>query len=457
MDDRIVRFIAALRGAGVRISLAESQDAAAATQQIGVVQRQRFKNALKTTLVKAHADFPAFDELFRLYFGVDEPPPGRADEKLDRAGLEQLEQALRSMAAELRHMLERLAEGQPFSQDELERAAEQAGLEWMRGLGDRHRLSRRMMRQLGLTEAFREIEELLWTLAQLGMGAEALERMRQVMGQNFTALKEQVDRFAGISLAERQSKAEIRPMRPVSLLDRPFQSLTPGEADQLRTEVNRLAARLRTRAALRQKRGKGRRLDAKATIRSNLRFGSVPFALVHKTKRQKARFTLICDVSTSMRPVVTFLLILMYQIQAQVGRTRSFAFIDHIEEVTGDFEAQRPERAVPLVLRRIPPGHYNTDLGRSLDQFVSRDLSAVDRRTTLIFCGDGRNNFNDPRTDLVERLCRRARKVVWFNPESPRKWGTGDSDMLQYLPMVDAVFQVSNLRQLSDAIDALIL
>jgi hypothetical protein len=35
-------------------------------------------------------------------------------------------------------------------------------------------------------------------------------------------------------------------------------------------------------------------------------------------------------------------------------------------------------------------------------------------------------------------------------------WGTDDSDMLRYLPLMDAVFQVSNLRQLSQAVDRLL-
>jgi uncharacterized protein with von Willebrand factor type A (vWA) domain len=45
--------------------------------------------------------------------------------------------------------------------------------------------------------------------------------------------------------------------------------------------------------------------------------------------------------------------------------------------------------------------------------------------------------------------------VVWFNPEPRYQWGTGDSDMLQYAPLCDAVHQVSNLAELGDAVDKL--
>jgi hypothetical protein len=112
--------------------------------------------------------------------------------------------------------------------------------------------------------------------------------------------------------------------------------------------------------------------------------------------------------------------------------------------------------AVPIVLRQLPPGYYNTDLGHCLSQFSAHHLEALDHRTTLIVCGDGRNNYNPARTELLEDLARRARRSVWFNPEPPSLWGTDDSDMLRYLPLMDAVFQVSNLRQLSQAVDRLL-
>jgi uncharacterized protein with von Willebrand factor type A (vWA) domain len=240
------------------------------------------------------------------------------------------------------------------------------------------------------------------------------------------------------------------------LLDRPFQGLSQSEQALLRKEVARLAARLRTRTALRQQRGEGPRLDSKATLRAILRHGGVPFEIITRRRRRKAKFTLICDVSTSMRPVVEFLLLLLYHIQDQVGRTRSFAFIDHIEEISDPFSQHRPEVAVPIVLRRLPPGYYNTDLGHCLVQFSARHLEALDRRTTLIVCGDGRNNYNPARAELLESVARRAGRSAWFNPEPPTLWGTDDSDMLSYLPQVDAVFQVSNLRQLSQAVDRLL-
>jgi uncharacterized protein with von Willebrand factor type A (vWA) domain len=44
----------------------------------------------------------------------------------------------------------------------------------------------------------------------------------------------------------------------------------------------------------------------------------------------------------------------------------------------------------------------------------------------------------------------------YLNPESPQLWGSGDSDMLDYLPFCDATYEVSNLAQLTEAVDRLL-
>jgi uncharacterized protein with von Willebrand factor type A (vWA) domain len=56
----------------------------------------------------------------------------------------------------------------------------------------------------------------------------------------------------------------------------------------------------------------------------------------------------------------------------------------------------------------------------------------------------------------MKNLQRRAKKLIWFNPEHRRQWGTGDSDMLDYEPICDTVYQVRNLAQLSSAVDQLL-
>ncbi len=182
----------------------------------------------------------------------------------------------------------------------------------------------------------------------------------------------------------------------------------------------------------------------------------MPIELQYKRKRLKPKMAVICDISTSMRPHATFMLTLMYELQDTVARTRSFAFIGDMHDITEDFVGQRPEGAIREVLQRIPPGHYSTDLGASLATFCRDHLDAIDRRTTVIVLGDGRNNYRDPRLDCVQTLKRHAKRVLWFTPEQQRQWGTGDSDMHRYAPLMDQIHYVSTLQQLGAAIDKLL-
>lgn len=455
MDDRLIQFIAGLRAAGLRVSLAESQDAARAAAVLGVRDRAAFKSALKATLVKERDDGPAFERLFPLFFGSGGPPLIPPQQALSPDQQRALEAALRALAGDLSRLLQQLAQGQPPTDEELARAARIAGAGRSTEPREQGRITRAMLRQLGLERLAREIAQLLQQLDQMGMSPEGREAVAQMLQANAEVLAEQASRYAGQSIARNLVERQPRSFDEQGLLETPFSELTEAEARELRKLVTRLAARLRSRAALRQKKGAGRQLDAKTTLRANLRTGGVPFDLHYKKRQIKPKFALICDISTSMRPVAEFMLRLMYEMQDQVGKARSFAFNDHLEEVSDAFLLHRPDVAIPNVLTRIPPGYYATDLGFSLKNFVDTHLDAVDRRTTVIVLGDGRNNHRDPRLDLFERLQRRSRRLVWFNPEPSAAWGQGDSDMLAYLPLCTAVHQVSNLAELSAAVDTL--
>ena len=455
MDDRIIDFIAALRAMGVRISLAESQDAMRAVEHMGVMNREAFRIALKTTLVKESADGPIFDRLFPLFFSSETPPMMNGLGGLSPEEQEMLREALRQMAREIARRMRQLMEGRGLSREELEQLGQQAGLPNARSPYQQPWITRRMLQQMGWNSLEEALKELLELLAAMGMGQESMDQLSEAVGQNADAMREQVERFVGAGIARNMAEEYQRRPPIHDLMNRPLQSLSEEEAEELRKQVRRLAAHLRSRAALRQKRGKKGQLDAKATLRASLKYGSVPMEIKHKRRHLKPKLCLICDVSTSMRAIVEFMLRLMYELNDQIAKARSFAFIDDITEISHDFAENPPDVAVYQVMERLHPGYYNTDLGYSLAHFVKDYLDAIDRRTTVIVLGDGRNNFNDPRLDALDAIKRRARKVLWFNPEFRGQWGTGDSDMLLYAPLCDAVHTVSTLAQLADAVDHL--
>ncbi len=463
MDDRIVEFIQALRAAGVRVSLAESADSMRAIEQLGITDRELFKAALRATLVKEHADFPTFDQLFQAFFNVGAPPmqqPG--DAGLNEQEQQQLDQALQQMMEQLgqrlKDLLERLMTGQGLTREELEALSQQAGMQRATSASPQMQryIMSQMERMLGLQQLQMLLQKLEEALRQQGMSASGREQMREMAEGNAESLEQQIQQYVGQNLAKQMAEhMRHDPIR--DLTNRPIDQLTPREIDELRDEVRRMAARLRTRAALRNRRWRAGTLDAKSTMRHAQRYGGVPIELKFRRKRLKPKLAVICDISTSMRPHASFMLTLMYELQDIIARTRSFAFIDDMHDITQDFQARAPQAAIADVLARIPPGYYSTDLGSSLDTFCRQHLDAVDRRTTVIVLGDGRNNYNDPGLASIVTIKRHARRVMWFTPEHQGQWGSGDSDMNRYAPLMDHVHYVSTLKQLGEAIDRLLV
>ena len=456
MEERILKFITALRASGVRISLAESADALSAIDQMGIQDRETFKLSLRSTLVKDAENLPVFEELFPLFFDTNEKPPlMNISEDLTPEEAEMLAEALRKFKDQLRDMLERLMRGEPLSQDELDQLGEMVGLNQADNMRYREWMAQRMEKALKFKEVREAIQELMELLAEMGMNRERIDQLRQLLRANQQGMEDQIDQFAGMRIAENMSNKPPQ-AGPEDLLNQPMNSLTDKELDILRREVHRLAAALRTRIALRQKRAKTGQLDAKGTIRANLKHGSVPIEIKHRRRSLKPKIVVICDISTSMRPTSELMLSLLWQMQDQVSKSHTFAFIDHLEYISPDFNIQEARQAVAVVLERMPPGHYNTDLGYSLQNFTEDFLDTIDSRATFIIVGDGRNNYNDPRLDLFSMVARRSHRTIWLTPEAPALWGSGDSDMLKYAAMCDSVFRVGTLAELTSAIDHLL-
>lgn len=456
MDDRIIEFIRGMRAAGVRISVAESVDALNATGVMGVTDKDLFKASLRSTLVKQSDDFPAFEQLFPLYFGSGGPAMQSALDDLSEDEQNMLQAALSALSGRMQQLLDWLTSGNPPSKEELEDLARQAGIRWANNPGEAQYITRRMLRQMGFAHLEDQMQELMQKLQEMGMSQEAMEKLMGVVQANREALAEQIAQQIGLQIA--QDRAE-RPdeLHGSDLMHKSFESLSAAEADILRKEVQRLVTQLRSRAALRRKRGKEGKFDAKGTIRTNQRYGGVPLEIKFKKNKLKPSLVLICDVSRSMHHVLEFMLQMVYEMHDQVHKVRSFAFYGDLAEITVDMANMRVDEAVQAAYNAVPGGSYRTDLGQSLMTFHNRYLNTVDGRTTVIMLGDGRNNYNPSRLDLLKDIQRRAKRLIWLNPEPRSMWGTGDSIMEEYESGTDEVFIIRNLAQLATAIDKMMV
>jgi uncharacterized protein with von Willebrand factor type A (vWA) domain len=243
------------------------------------------------------------------------------------------------------------------------------------------------------------------------------------------------------------------------LLQKAFGALTAHEIQAMRRVVQELAKKIRDEAALRERRARKGRLDIKRTLRKSLAYGGLPLeAVLKKRKRSKGRIVVLCDVSQSVWNASRFMLHLLYSLQDQFSKVRSFVFVDQLGEVTACFERYEVNTAVDKALREAGiPYHRYTDYGSVFREFCERHIEAVNRRTTLIVIGDGRNNFFLPGEEYLERIRARVRRVIWLNPESRGFWKVGDSMMHRYAKHCDEVRECRNLEQLTAFVNDLAL
>ena len=340
---------------------------------------------------------------------------------------------------------------------------------WRDGPRKAYYVNRAMMRELGLNNLEANLQALMEKLQEMGMSQQAIDNLLGITRENAQSLRQQVAQTVGLEVARERAERtgngrgadgdEIDSSEN-DIMERPFEMLSYTDTETLRVEVRRLVQQLRSRAALRRKKGKKGKFDPKSTIRANMQYGGVPIELKFRRNKIKPSLLFFVDVSGSMERIIEFLLRFVHQLEDQVSKIEIFTFYGELNELhpkVVELVGNNKIEDAFYVIRSVHPYRpYATNLGRCLADFHAEHLSKVDSRTTVVFLGDGRNNYTAPRADLVQELQRRSKRLIWLNPERHYEWGTGDSDMLQYIPHCDDTFVVSNLKQLSHAIDSLL-
>ncbi|HWP34644.1 MAG TPA: VWA domain-containing protein, partial [Thermodesulfobacteriota bacterium] len=311
---------------------------------------------------------------------------------------------------------------------------------------------RRMAEALGLDGFEPLLDELAERARAAGTAEAEIEERAGRLRQRRRALEARMRALIEREL-ELNRLADPSPVPP-ALAEKPFDQLTEAEIELLREATARLARRLRDVRSLRLKRARRGSLDVKRTLRRNLRYGAVPVELVQRRRRvDRPRLVAVCDVSGSVGHAARFMLQLIYSLQDQFARVRSFVFVREPIEVTELFDRLPIREAVDQALR---VNYYlHSDFGNTFLTLARDYLEAFDSKTTLIVLGDARNNYLDPGLEGLERIRQRARRILWLNPEQRWVWDTGDSIMATYAPLCDLVAECRNLAQLARVVDLL--
>jgi len=466
MDAKLVEFSNLLRQNGLRVSLAESMDMLRALEVVGLPDRQTVRATLRATMVKRSVDLPTFETLFDLFFSgladaIKELTAATAsalemsEEEFQRF-LEELKKRLEEAGTELSPLARALLEADSGRLEKLLReAAEQAGLGDIQHGFQEGRFAHAVAQALGLSGLSMELARLKELLA--GLSPADARRLEAYLDRRFQDLADMVKSLVRGEL-QRQDVTRGDQQRLQALAEKSFYYLSEEEIRRMQEAVTKLARRLRNVVSIRRKRARRGKFDSSDTMRRNLQYGGVPFRIVFDRKRkEKPQVMVLCDVSDSVRNVSRFMLQFVYSLQDLYSKVRSFIFVAEVGEITRLFQERDINAAIDAALHgEVVNVYAHSDFGRAFKAFHRDFLPAVNKRTTVIILGDGRNNYNLPHDWVLKDVQQRAKQVIWLNPENKMTWGFGDSEMDRYAPYCTLVEECRNLNQLYHVIDRLV-
>jgi uncharacterized protein with von Willebrand factor type A (vWA) domain len=468
MEEKLVEFANLLRQNGVRVSLAETLDAFSACETTGLGERDTFRSALRSTMVKRAADLPVFEELFDVYFsGLGEiikqaskavqDALSMSDQEFQKF-LEQVEEMLKKEGKKLSEMTRQLLRNNSGAMEKrLREAARAARLQGIERTIEENYFARALARELGLDRIEGEIKELREQLEKMDLGQGMKARMEEYLERRLKALEDIIRRYVRMEREKRDIR-QREEQRMNQIAEKSFYYLSEEELKKMQEAVQKLAQRLKNVITIRRKRSKKGRFDIKRTLRHNLDCGGVPFKLrFERRKKEKPQVVILCDVSDSVRNASRFMLQFVYSLQDLYSRVRSFIFVSDLGEVTEHFRNNDIKDALDVALKGdIINVYAHSNFGHAFRSFVADHIGAINKRTTVIVLGDARNNYNLPHDWCLREIRQRAKRIIWLNPESRNTWGFGDSEMERYAAHCDMVEECRNLNQLYRVVDHLV-
>ena len=459
----IADFLRILRAADIQVSPAEAIDAAAVIDEIGMRDRGLLKHALGHSLAKTEFEKLAFEECFESYFmtpdmnlglpdaandaaDADEEDPqdgsaeqeaGEADDSAQddqseagqsEAGEAQGNQsggkpsgdAVREANEAVTQSLLEMVEARDTAalQSAMTDAATLVGLANAKLFTQQGMFSRRILEQMGLTEFDRQLREM-------GEGGETAraEALKQGRAQLFDAVFDFVQRQIAM-----RTKNAGRLLREDALARIRLTNLDKSDMKIMRGLIQRLAKRLASRHSRRRKKAQRGMLDIRRTMRANMAYDGNLFELSwRRTKIDRPKLIVLCDISGSVAAVSRFFLMFLYSLDEVMPKTRSFVFSNRAGEISDMMKTEDMDQVMEHALRQYGGG--STDYGVSLMDLAEATLDEMDKKTTVMVLGDARSNYGDPGHLVLKEMHERAARVIWLNPEPESTWGTGDSEM----------------------------
>ena len=453
MHRTLVDFIKVLRNAEIQVSPAETLDAMHVLELIGTRNRKLLKDSLSIAVSKTLEEKEAFDDCFDRYFSIS----NYNEEKKAIASLaDTKETSEKNVETKQKPEDAQEARGQVVGQEEswnkeegnkapepsshlgklllsgdkagiiasVAEAGRRVNLNQIRFFTQKGAFTRKIMESMGLDALQREI------LTLNSKGRKPEEALAGKLANARNQLREKIRGYVEnqfllhADTSGKQLREELLKQIKLSNLEKRY-------FKDVKALVFKMAKKLVAIHSKRRKQVRRGQLDIRKTLRNNMQYDGMLFDIRWKaSKVDRPKVMCICDVSGSVSNYSRFLLMFLYSLSEIIPNVRSFAFSSELGEVTKLFEESTLEDALAKTMRDY--GNGSTDYGQMLLDFKTHCFRDVDKKTSIIILGDGRNNYGNPEAEVLQQVYEKAKRVIWLNPEAKPSWNMGDSEMKKY-------------------------
>ena len=334
MEGVLGDFIAALRRAGVRISISESLDAVNAAQIMGYDNRRLFKEALAASLAKSFAEKKLFDSCFDHYFSFDFfQSPQKACALDPEVYAEALKDRLSALV---------LADDQGQLAALMTEAGRMANVSAIKNPMQKSLLTMKILNQMGMPGMEAMVAQIKNSTGS-GLSQQTAELLEKGRDELTQTVKEYVEQQLQLNADGADSKDQFLKTTPLSQLELRHVHRMDGL-------IQKLIRQLEDRHSRRLKAANRGKLDYKKTLRKSVSYGGFLFAPLWKKKKEnRPDVVVICDISRSVLRTVRFLLLFIYGLNKRIGKIHTFVFYSNMFEASALFDRHTVEESLTRI------------------------------------------------------------------------------------------------------------
>ena len=443
MVDFLRDFIHILRSSDLRVSTSESIDAMNVVSKIGLDNKSLLRDSLSFSLAKTLREKEIFNECFDNFFEEnymnlksDELPEENHERDIEFDDLNNSENMQKS--------LEELYKNSDKTSlmTAMALAARDANLQDIKLFTQVGMFTRKIFDEMGLETLNNDIFQASRQGDTKREGE--LKNIRESLRLEIRDYVENQVKLRTTNAGKQLREDALSQMR-LTQADKSDYQIMSGI-------IKKMARRLISVHSRRKRKSQRGMLDIRSTIRANQEYDGILFETIwKKTKVDRPKIVALCDVSGSVANVSRFFLMFLHSLTEILPNVRTFAFSNKAGEVTDLFENKDIEVAAAETL--LLNGGGSTDYGQAFVDLEGLLENNIDRKTTVIILGDARSNYGDPRCDVLKTIQEKSKRILFLNPEPKSVWGTGDSEMLRFVPYCSKSKVCSSLFDLERVVD----